>query len=71
LEGVASGYLADLDPELDTAVKTVTYSRRSEALHPTRAATTTRTLWGSFSRGRKQEDIQLYVRIDWNMFASD
>jgi hypothetical protein len=63
LEHVGEGYLADLDPELETEVKFGKVLAGIRKRWPSEDAEYNDHYWGAFARGRKQEDIQLFVII--------
>lgn len=62
LEAVADRYIRSLDPKLNTVVK------RDEVLARINKYTSGDPYylfyWGAFSRGKKQEDIQLYMNVN-------
>lgn len=66
LEAVASRFLVDLDPQLNTEVKAGSVLASIRKRFPDEAGPYYSYFWGAFTRARKQEDVQLYVRIDWD-----
>ena len=63
LERIAAGYLRELDPKLDTTVKTNRVLAAIRKRFPDEQGEYYSYLWGAFSRGRKQEDVQLSVFV--------
>ncbi len=63
LEQIAERLLRELDPQLDTAVKTNRVLASIRKRFPDDQGEYYPYLWGAFSRGRKQEDIQLVVLV--------
>jgi AAA domain (dynein-related subfamily)/Conserved hypothetical protein (DUF2461) len=64
LEAVAERFIVDLDPELNTTVKTGEVLASIRKRFPDQEGEYYPYYWGAFSRARKQEDVQLYVLID-------
>lgn len=63
LERVAARHLRELDPLLDTSVKTNRVLASIRKRFPDAHGEYYEYMWGAFSRGRKQEDIQLAVLV--------
>lgn len=63
LERIAAGYLRELDPRLDTTVQTNRVLAAIRRRFPDEQGEYYSYLWGAFSRGRKQEDVQLSVLV--------
>jgi hypothetical protein len=63
LEQIAARYLRELDPQLDTAVQTNRVLASIRKRFPDASGEYHPYLWGAFSRGRKQEDVQLAVLV--------
>ncbi|MGY1691125.1 DUF2461 family protein [Geodermatophilus sp. SYSU D01105] len=63
LEQLAERHLRELDPQLDTAVKTNHVLASIRKRFPDEQGEYYTYLWGAFSRGRKQEDVQLAVLV--------
>ena len=63
LQTVAEKFIADLDPELNTAIKTNQVLASIRKRFPDESGEYHPYYWGAFSRRRKQEDAQLYVII--------
>jgi uncharacterized protein (DUF2461 family) len=68
MQAVADRFIVDLDPELNTRIKTGDVLASIRKRFPNDEGAYHSYYWGAFSRGRKQEDVQLYVRIDWDSF---
>jgi MoxR-like ATPase len=68
MQEVADRFIVDLDPELNTEIKTGEVLASIRKHFPDEDGEYHSYYWGAFSRGRKQEDVQLYVRIDWDSF---
>jgi hypothetical protein len=68
MQAVADRFIIDLDPQLNTKVKTGDVLASIRKRFPDIEGEYQTYFWGAFSRGRKQEDVQLYVRIDWDRF---
>jgi uncharacterized protein (DUF2461 family) len=68
LEAVAVRFIVDLDPELNVTVKTGEVLAAIRKRFPDQQGEYYTYYWGAFSRARKQEDVQLYVRIDRDSF---
>lgn len=66
LEAVAERFIVDLDPELNVTVKAGEVLASIRKRFPDQQGEYHSYYWGAFSRARKQEDVQLYVRIDWD-----
>ncbi len=64
LEFVAARHLRELDPQLETAVKAHKVLASIRKRFPDDEGKYHGYLWGAFSRGRKQEDVQLAVFAD-------
>lgn len=63
LERIAAGYLRELDPKLDTTVKANRVLALIRKRFPDEQGEYYSYLWGAFSRGRKQDDVQLSVLV--------
>jgi MoxR-like ATPase/uncharacterized protein (DUF2461 family) len=63
LEQIAAQHLRELDPQLDTAVKANRVLALIRKRFPDASGEYYEYLWGAFSRGRKQEDVQLAVLV--------
>ena len=63
LEQVAADHLRELDPDLITEVKANRVLASIRKRFPDSAGEYYEYLWGAFSRGRKQEDVQLAVLV--------
>jgi hypothetical protein len=63
LELVAARYLRELDPQLDTTVQTNRVLASIRKRFSDGRGPYYDYLWGAFSRGRKQEDVQLAVLV--------
>jgi uncharacterized protein (DUF2461 family) len=61
LEHVGGDHLADLDPELETEAKFGKVLAGIRKRWPSEEGEYNDHYWGAFSRGKKQEDIQLFV----------
>lgn len=66
LEAVAERFIVDLDPELNTTVKTGEVLASIRKRFPDQEGEYYPHYWGAFSRARKQDDVQLYVLIQWD-----
>jgi MoxR-like ATPase len=66
MQAVAEQHIVDLDPALNTTIKTGEVLGSIRKRFPDEAGQYNTYFWGAFSRHRKQRDVQLYVRIDWN-----
>jgi AAA domain (dynein-related subfamily)/Conserved hypothetical protein (DUF2461) len=64
LQAVAERFIVDLDPQLNTTIKTGEVLASIRKRFPDQEGEYYPYYWGAFSRARKQEDIQLYVFID-------
>jgi MoxR-like ATPase/uncharacterized protein (DUF2461 family) len=61
LERVAALHMRELDPQLDTAIKTNRVLASIRKRFPDAQGEYYDYFWGAFSRGRKQEDVQFAV----------
>jgi hypothetical protein len=66
MEALASGYIRDLDPEINTSVKTGQVMASIRKRWPDQEGEYHPYYWGAFSRHRKQEDVQLFVNTPWD-----
>lgn len=64
LEQIAARHLRELDPQLDTVVKTARVLASIRKRFPDEHGEYYEYFWGAFSRGRKQEDVQLAVLVE-------
>ncbi len=63
LEQIAVRYMRELDPQLDVAIKTNHVLASIRKRFPNERGEYYEYLWGAFSRGRKQEDVQFSVLV--------
>jgi uncharacterized protein (DUF2461 family) len=63
MEQIAARHLRELDPQLDTVVKTNRVLAAIRKRFPDESGEYYEYFWGAFSRGRKQDDVQLAVFV--------
>jgi hypothetical protein len=63
-EAVAAGYIRSLDPLLNTNVRRDEVLARINKYAP--GPPYYDYYWGAFSRGKKQDDVQLYMSLHWD-----
>lgn len=63
MEAVAHKHLRDLDPNLVTEVKTGKVLAKLPKRWPNDSGDYNEYFWGAFSRGKKQEDVQLFFIV--------
>ena len=70
LEHIAEGTIRELDPQLDTVIKTNRVLASIRKRFPDDQGEYYTYLWGAFSRGRKQDDVQLAVLVQPEMLQA-